>query len=108
MASESKRPLIKGSLRPLKRNPQGGTHTEVLSSKDEISVRRGNSKHITVTEFSFQSSLPMPFLDPSVMQLRVQAEKLRLAAEEKQKEKEKGEGPSSSSQPSQDAPRGGC
>ena len=48
MASAPKRPLIKGSLRPLiKQNPQGGTHTEALSSKDEISVRRGNEKPIT-------------------------------------------------------------
>ncbi|KAG0651860.1 hypothetical protein D0Z07_0808 [Hyphodiscus hymeniophilus] len=71
---ESNRELIKGPLRPPPRETNALSYTQAPASKDMISVRNGKEKAIKVTEFSSRA-VPQPFLDPSIVQRRLQADK---------------------------------
>lgn len=86
----ARRELFKGPIRPLKPQPTKLSYTQAPASKGEIWVKRGKLKEvpgkiisldqftrlitILVTEFSSQA-FRAPFLDPSVVQKRLQAEK---------------------------------
>jgi len=85
-----RRELIKGPLRPPQPQPRNQSYTQKPASKDEVSVRTGKEKEIPVVEFS--SQIPMPFLDPSIIQRRIQVDK-HWKAEQVKKSKQEG-GPS--------------
>ncbi|KAH8679967.1 hypothetical protein BGZ60DRAFT_370004 [Tricladium varicosporioides] len=74
MDAAPKRKLIKGPLRPPKPQPNAMSQTQKRASKDEISIRKRDDKGILVKEFTSQMT-PQPFLDPSILQLRIQAQK---------------------------------
>jgi len=99
MTSTPKRDLIKGPLRAPPLNSWNPSRTQAPASKDDIAVRRGKEKEIPgqtsigsqedslltssiVREFSSRG-VPQPFLDPSIMQRRIQIEKLWTAEQEK-------------------------
>ena len=96
---------MKGPLRPPEPQLRSTSYTQKPASKDEVSVRTGREPDIPgkscsshacilptyssrVVEFSFQT--PKPFLDPSIIQRRVQAEKEWKANQEKKRKQEAG------------------
>jgi hypothetical protein len=97
---ESKRDLIKGFQPPRKANSL--SYTEAPISKDEVTVRQKNEKDIpgksrvllsdlylvvdisSAIEFSSRGC-PQPFLDPSIMQRRIQAENQRKLEQERKR-----------------------
>lgn len=101
MTSKPKRDLIKGPLRPPKWDPSNRSYTQLPASKDEVSIRApGEQKEITgsndffvihitclryiVREFS-STALPQPFLDPSIIQRRIEANKKWQAEQDRKK-----------------------
>ncbi|KAH8596757.1 hypothetical protein B0O99DRAFT_509490 [Bisporella sp. PMI_857] len=69
------RELFRGTLRPPSQRPFKQSYTQEPASKNEISVMRpGGEKGVTIVEFSSRA-VPMPFLDPCIMQQRIQADK---------------------------------
>ncbi|KAG9235586.1 hypothetical protein BJ875DRAFT_266712 [Amylocarpus encephaloides] len=76
--------LKKGSPRPPQPQPGPRSYTQGRASKAEVTIKRGNEKGnpITATEFSSQI-VPQPFLDPSIMERRIAAEKQWAADKEK-------------------------
>jgi hypothetical protein len=100
-----KRELIKGPLRPPQPQPRNQSYTQKPASKDEISVRTGKEKEIPgksilfacsnsqltrPSAVEFSSQIPKPFLDPSIIQRRIQADK-QWKAEQAKKSKQEGE-----------------
>jgi hypothetical protein len=96
-----KRELIRGKLKEPQIDPMAPSQTQVPNSKNEISVRRSKDKEIpgeihrsyifrqavfshrmAVVEFSSRA-VPQPFLDPSIMQRRILAEKQWKVEQEK-------------------------
>ena len=89
MTSIPERKLLKGSLKAPSVKPLNTSYTQLPTSKDEISVRQGKDKGIIgdcnfiagtdimlivlVHEFSSQA-VPQPFLNPNILQQRVQVE----------------------------------
>ncbi|PQE29908.1 hypothetical protein CJF32_00000571 [Rutstroemia sp. NJR-2017a WRK4] len=71
--SETKRPLLKGSLRPPKVNPSNLSYTQPPASRDELSIG-AQGKNVKVVEFN-SSAIPQPFLDPSIVQKRAQMDR---------------------------------
>ncbi|KAF7960963.1 hypothetical protein EAE96_000633 [Botrytis aclada] len=78
--SDSKRPLLKGPPRPPRSNPSALSYTEPPRSRGE--VVRTKSDSVKVVEFN-GSSIPQPFLDPSIMQKKAQMERERKLEQEK-------------------------
>ncbi|KAE8450718.1 hypothetical protein EG329_006063 [Mollisiaceae sp. DMI_Dod_QoI] len=74
MASESKRPLVKGPLLPPQSQSHSLSYTQKPASKNEVLVAKGKKKIVPVAEFNSRA-VPQPFLDPSIIQKRIQAEK---------------------------------
>ncbi|KAH6669257.1 hypothetical protein B0J14DRAFT_657353 [Halenospora varia] len=74
MDAAPKRKLIKGPLRPPKPQSNAVSQTQKRASKDEVSIRKRDDKDIPVKEFTSQMT-PQPFLDPSILQLRIQGQK---------------------------------
>ncbi|PMD61469.1 uncharacterized protein K444DRAFT_371198 [Hyaloscypha bicolor E] len=83
-----KRELLKGPVCLPEPQLRATSYTQKPASKDEVSVRTGKEPDIPVIEFSFQT--PKPFLDPSIIQRRVQAEKQWKAEQEKKQKSEAG------------------
>ncbi|KAI9648797.1 hypothetical protein NHQ30_003437 [Ciborinia camelliae] len=86
--SDQKRPLIKGSPRPPLSNPSATalSYTQPTRSRNEVSVgTRGGD--IKVVEFN-GSAYPQPFLDPSIMQKRLQVEREWKAEQERIKQEQ--------------------
>ncbi|PSS08697.1 hypothetical protein M430DRAFT_22927 [Amorphotheca resinae ATCC 22711] len=73
MASKSKRELIQGPLRPPRPTPLSLSYSQPPASKSEVSVRNKEAS-VPVVEFSSRA-VPQPFLDPSIIQRRIQAAK---------------------------------
>lgn len=91
MASDSKkRELFKGTLRPPKRQSSSESYTQKPASQEEVSlVKRGKDDGVIAVEFDSRA-IPQPFLDPSVIQQRLQAEK-QWAVDQKKKYSHDGE-----------------
>ncbi|PMD20896.1 hypothetical protein NA56DRAFT_704133 [Hyaloscypha hepaticicola] len=83
-----KKELLKGPLRPPEAQLRPTSYTQKPASKNEVSVRTGKEAKISVTEFSFQT--PKPFLDPSILQRRIQAGNQWKAEQEKKQRLEGG------------------
>ena len=99
-----KKELLKGPLRPPEAQLRPTSYTQKPASKNEVSVRTGKEAEISgrrrhshvcilsysaaVTEFSFQT--PKPFLDPSILQRRIQAGTQWKAEQEKKQKLEGG------------------
>ena len=99
-----KRELIKGPLRLPEPQLRATSYTQKPASKDEVSVRTGKEPQIPgmyvrfyvrtlahsalVIEFSFQT--PKPFLDPSIIQRRIQADKQWKTEQEKKRKQDAG------------------
>ena len=89
---------MKGSLKAPSVKPLNTSYTQRPTSKDEISVRQGKDKGITgdwnfvagrdimlivlVHEFSSQA-VPQPFLNPNILQQRIQVENQSKMDQEK-------------------------
>lgn len=99
-----KRKLLRGLLRPPQPQLRTSSYTQKPASKNEVSVRTekepdipGKCIHLhvcvltnssRVIEFSFQPS--KPFLDPSIVERRIQAEKQWKVAQDKKRKEEPG------------------
>ncbi|TGO48697.1 hypothetical protein BCON_0232g00050 [Botryotinia convoluta] len=78
--SDSKRPLLKGPPRLPRSNPSALSYTEPPRLRNEII--RTKSDSVRVMEFN-GFAIPQPFLDPSIMQKKVQLERERKLEQEK-------------------------
>ncbi|KAF8865192.1 hypothetical protein BDZ45DRAFT_736300 [Acephala macrosclerotiorum] len=82
MASTPKRPLVKGPLQPPQPQPNSQSYTQKPASKNEVLITKGKERSIPVIEFNSRA-VPQPFLDPSIIQQRIQAEKQWKAEQER-------------------------
>ncbi|CZR55396.1 uncharacterized protein PAC_05283 [Phialocephala subalpina] len=82
MASTPKRPLVKGPLQPPQPQLNSKSYTQKPASKEEVFTTSGKEKSISVVEFNSRA-VEQPFLDPSIMQKRIEAEKQWKAEQEK-------------------------
>jgi hypothetical protein len=95
--------LIKGPLRPPKPDLLKVSYTQPPASKDEVSVKVWNkgkipgesefANNLSAVEFPSQA-VPQPFLDPSIIQRRIQLDKQRKAEAERAKSQIGPSGPS--------------
>ncbi|KAG9241516.1 hypothetical protein BJ878DRAFT_570097 [Calycina marina] len=86
MASDSSRKLFTGSIRPPNPKPVLGTrsYTQKRISKNDISIVESDAKIGKKRRMEFSSqAVPMPFLDPSIMLRRLQAEHKRKAEQDR-------------------------
>ena len=103
MASMSRHELLKGPIRPPHHRPSSLSYTQEPAAKNEYTIRIGKGKEVApgktevrpftniyayslvVAEFS-SAAVPQPFLDPSIIQRRIQAEKQWKAEQERKSE----------------------
>lgn len=100
------RELIKGPPKPPPHNPSPRSYTQAPPSKDEITIRKKNEKPIPgtppplylttlliynqpVREFASDAA-PQPFLDPTIIQRRMEAEKQWKIEQEKKASSSRG------------------
>ncbi|RDL33231.1 uncharacterized protein BP5553_08670 [Venustampulla echinocandica] len=92
MTSPPKRELLKKTpLRPPQLHRTTSAYTQPRASADEVSVGKGKEngkgKQLPVVEFTSQEP-PQPFLDPSIIQRRIQYAKQYEIDQRKQMEQQ--------------------
>jgi len=63
------------------------SYTQAPTSKDEVTIRRAGEKKVPVVEVPHEA-FPQPFLNPSIIQERIEADKRWKTAQQRMKEPE--------------------
>ncbi|TVY67516.1 hypothetical protein LSUE1_G007884 [Lachnellula suecica] len=88
MAPGSKILLPKGPLRAPPSQPTKLSYTQAPASKDEVTIRKGTARKEAVAI----EGVPQPFLNPSIIQQRIQTEQQWQIAQDRARTQEAGSG----------------